>query len=133
MKSFYWIFIVLVISISCNNQPIEKPDNLIDEQKMTNILYDLTVLDAMKSQSPFDSVTQSIRPKEYIYKKYKIDSLQFVLSNQYYISQIETYKKMYESINERLQKEKTANETLLKKSETTTPPIAPQADMPQVR
>ena len=104
MKKTIQILCFLLLLTSCNNLPVEKPNNLIDEDKMTNILYDLTLLDAIKSQNPYDSISQSIKPRAYIYKKYNIDSLQFVKSNQYYISQIDTYKKIYDEINERLQK-----------------------------
>ncbi len=133
MKKTIQILCFLLLLTSCNNLPVEKPNNLIDEDKMTNILYDLTLLDAIKSQNPYDSISQSIKPRAYIYKKYNIDSLQFVKSNQYYISQIDTYKKIYDEINERLQKEKSENDILLKKSGTVAPSIPPTADVPQVQ
>ncbi len=133
MKSICWIIGVVVILTGCNSQPIQKPENLIDEDKMTSILYDLTVLNAMKSQNPLDSVIQAMKPKDFIYQKYKIDSLQFVLSNQYYISDIETYKKMYEEVDERLQKEKNAAESLLKQGGNSNPATPIMDDAPQIQ
>lgn len=133
MKRMCWILGMVVLLLSCNNRPIEKPANLIDEEEMTNILYDLTLLDAIKSQSPYDSVVQSIRPKEYIYKKYKIDSLQFVASTQYYISQIETYKKMFDAVNEKLEQAKAANEESLNQSEAPPSSASSAADAPQIQ
>ena len=56
---------------SCNHNAVEKPENLIEEEVMTNILYDLSIMEAMKSQNPYAPQNQSINPKEYIFKKYK--------------------------------------------------------------
>lgn len=81
---------------------VEKPDNLIEKQKMIDIFYDLALLDAVRSQKPVLLENNSINPDKYIYKKYKIDSLQFAKSNQYYASDIAAYKKMYEEVAKRL-------------------------------
>ena len=118
---------------SCNNLPVEKPDHFIEEEMMTNILYDLTLFEVIKSQRKFDSVTNWVGGKEYVYNKYGIDSLQFVESHQYYISQIETYKKMYEQVNERLQNKKSENDLLLKKGGAAAPSIRYSDDTPQVQ
>ena len=83
---------------SCNHNAVEKPDDLIEEDVMTDILYDLSIMEAIKSQSPYAPQNQSMNPKDYIYKKYKIDSLQFATSNRYYISQIEEFKNMSQKL-----------------------------------
>ena len=110
MKNFLYAISLVLFLASCNHTTIEKPNNLIDEDVMTNILYDLSIMDAIKSQNPYDAKNQSINPKEYIFKKYKIDSLQFTESNRYYVSQIEQYKKMYDKVAERIEKEKATAE-----------------------
>lgn len=132
MKKIIATIIVLFVLVSCNNSPMEKPDNLIEEKVMTDILYDLMLLDAIKSQNPYDTIKKYIKPKEYVFKKYKIDSLQFIQSNQYYISHIDVYKKMYDEINERMKNEiKEIN--LLQKKSGKVPPSPPLADTPQVK
>jgi hypothetical protein len=73
---------------------------------MTNILYDFTLLEAIKSQRKYDSVVNGMGAKELIFKKYDIDSVQFSQSNQYYVSQIDIYKKMYEDVAARIENEK---------------------------
>ena len=88
---------------SCNNT-IEKPKNLIEKDKMTKILYDLSLLDAMKNQYIEGGISNQ-KANDYIYKKYKIDSIQLVQSNKYYASDIEEYKKMYEEVKSKLDKE----------------------------
>jgi hypothetical protein len=133
MKRILSILIPFFVLASCNNLPVEKPDHFIEEEMMTNILYDLTLFEVIKSQRKFDSVTNWVGGKEYVYNKYGIDSLQFVESHQYYISQIETYKKMYDQVNERLQSKKSENDLLLKKSEPATPSNPSGSDVPQVQ
>ncbi len=133
MKRILSILIAFFVLVSCNNLPVEKPDHFIEEEMMTNILYDLTLFEVIKSQRKFDSVTNWVGGKEYVYNKYGIDSLQFVESHQYYISQIDTYKKMYDQVNERLQSKKSENDLLLKKSEPGMPSNPSGSDTPQVQ
>ncbi len=133
MKKITATIIALIVLVSCNISPIAKPDNLIEEKVMTDILYDLMILDAIKSQNPYDTIKKNIKPKEYVFKKYKIDSLQFVKSNQYYISQIDVYKKMYDEIHERLENEIKENNLAQKKSGTVSPSTTSSTDKPQVQ
>jgi hypothetical protein len=44
---------------------------------MIDVMYDLSILDAIKYQNPASLETYKINPSQYIYKKYKIDSAQF--------------------------------------------------------
>lgn len=118
---------------SCNHNAVEKPENLIEEEVMTNILYDLSILEAMKSQNPYAPQNQSMNPKDYIFKKYKIDSLQFATSNRYYVSQIEAYKKMYDLVNERLEKEKKAADSLVLIKGNATQSNGSTSDTPQIQ
>lgn len=111
MKKVLCALSLVFLLVSCHQNAVEKPGNLIDEDKMVDIFYDLSIMEAMKSQSPYAPEQQSANPKAYIFKKYKIDSLQFTLSNRYYISQIEQYKKMYEKVGERIEAEKKAAES----------------------
>jgi hypothetical protein len=107
------VIICLIFSFfSCNNNIIEKPKNLIEKDKMINILYDLSLLDAVKTQFIEGGISNQ-KANDYIYKKYKIDSLQLVQSNKYYASDIEEYKKMFEEVKSKLDKEnnKLANPT----------------------
>jgi hypothetical protein len=131
MKKIVLMFSLVLFLASCNHNVVEKPKNLIDENVMTDILYDLSIMEAIKSQNPYAPQNQSMNPKDYIYKKYKIDSLQFATSNRYYISQIEEYKKMYEKVNERLENEKkSADSLVLIKGKQSG---APTSDAPQIQ
>jgi hypothetical protein len=133
MKRIVPYLLVFLMVVSCNNAPVIKPDNLIDEEKMTSILYDLTLFEAIKGQPKYDAVLKRIGSKNAIYRKHNIDSLQFVESNQYYISQIDIYRKMYDAVNERLQKEKSECDLLMKNSGNITPSNPVDSDLPQVQ
>jgi hypothetical protein len=90
--------------ISCKEDAVDKPSKLIAEDKMIDVMYDLSILDAIKYQNPASLETYKINPF-YIYKKYKIDSAQFAQSNIYYASNYRTTKKcMMRLSNESMQK-----------------------------
>jgi hypothetical protein len=116
MKKYFLFLVVFSSLASCQSDSVKKPDNLIPEDKMIDIIYDLSILQAMRNsnQSVLDS--NSINPNTYIYKKYKIDSLQFAKSNQYYAAKsIKEYDQLYQSVNDRIVKNKAAVDTLLAK------------------
>lgn len=117
MKKIISLLFFTALLFSCNKDLVDKPDNLIDKKVMGDILYDMAILDALKYQDPNLLYSKGINPKTFIYKKYKIDSLQFVKSTAYYASDYREYKKMYDQLNDRLNKDKKALESIIKKEE----------------
>ena len=116
MKKILLLLSILIFISACSNKnEIPKPAKPIDKAVMENILYDLALLQALKSYSPEKLTKNSINSKTYIYQKYKIDSLQFVENNKYFASDIETYKIIFENVSNRLQKEKNQMDTILNK------------------
>lgn len=109
------ILLLFIVFLSGCNQGPSKPDNLLPEDTMIDIFYDLALLDAIRSHSPLALETQNLTAGDYIYKKYAIDSVQFALSNQYYAADISKYKQMYERVGERIEQNKAKTDTLLKK------------------
>lgn len=114
MKKIVFLFALLFFFASCKKELVERPDNLIDKEVMVDILYDMSLLDALKYQNPNSLYVNDINPKTFIYKKYKIDSLQFVKSNAYYAADYRGYKNMFDVLNKRLKKEKTVVDSLIK-------------------
>lgn len=98
------LFFGLFLLISCNNSAVEKPKNLIDEDQMVDIIYDISLLDAMRSQN-FGSNTRYPTNTNFLKSKYKVDSLTFAKSSQYYASDYKKYKKMYEEVKLRFEEE----------------------------
>jgi hypothetical protein len=117
MKKIISLFVLVTAFISCNKDLVEKPENLIDRKVMQDIFYDMSILDAVKYQNPNSLFKNGVNPKTYIFKKYKVDSLQFAKSNAYYASDYREYKKMFDDLSDRLKKEKDAIDLLNKKAD----------------
>ncbi|WP_163400574.1 DUF4296 domain-containing protein [Flavobacterium fluviatile] len=117
MKNFVFIILVVFISVSCKKELVKEPENLIEKEKMVDIIYDLSVLDAIKYQQPLSLDSVESNPAKFIFKKYKVDSLQFARSNMYYAADFDTYKEMFDEISARLEKEKKSTEKKLKAEE----------------
>ncbi|MEO0060241.1 MAG: hypothetical protein RLZZ312_1888 [Bacteroidota bacterium] len=106
---FKLFLLVSVVLFACKNPPIEKPSNLINQDKMIDVLYDVAILEAIKVSNPGSLRTRGINSKTYIYKKFKIDSIQFAKSDKYYAADIKQYGKMYQEVIDRINAEKTAD------------------------
>lgn len=117
MKNFFLFFIGFCFLVSCEQKAIEKPDNLIEKEKMDDIIYDLTLLQAMRGSYQATLDSNKVDVANYIYKKYKIDSLQFANSNRYYASDVAAYNRMFNRVNERLIANKIEADTLAKREE----------------
>lgn len=99
----YLIPIFLGLLLSCNEKVVEKPDNLILEDKMVTILYDISLLNAGKVINESILNEYDIEPMRYIYSKYGIDSIQFVGSDTYYASFPTVYESIYTKVKEKLE------------------------------
>ncbi|OXA82497.1 protein of unknown function [Flavobacterium aquidurense] len=114
MKNFVFIILVLFLSVSCKKELVKEPKRLIEKGKMIDIMYDLSLLDAMKYQNPLSLDSINSDPKKFILRKYKVDSLQFAQSNIYYAADYDTYKDMYDEIGKRLAVKQRAVDSIVK-------------------
>ena len=114
MKKTVSFFIILIVLVGCKKELVKEPKHLIEREKMVNIMYDLSLLEAMKVENPVLMDSFKYNSNQYIYKKYKIDSVQFAQSNIYYAADYKEYEKMYIQIKARLDKEKTLVNSLMK-------------------
>lgn len=106
MRMLKYIFpLFLCMLFSCNEKVVEKPKNLIPQEKMTAILYDISVLNAGKTINESILTEHNVQPMGYIYNKYKIDSLQLVQSDTYYASLPIVYEAIYTRVKEKLEQE----------------------------
>ena len=99
-------FLVLATIFSCNEEIIEKPENLIPKDQMVEILYDLAIINGAKKTNPSYLTARKIEAMPFIYERYGIDSLQFVKSDIYYASKPSEYEEIYTILEARLEKEK---------------------------
>lgn len=100
------LFIVLISAIlSCSEKVIEKPANLIPKDQMVEILYDLAIFNAAKKTNTSYLSDRKLETMSFIYRKYGIDSIQFVKSDIYYASIPSEYEAMYKVVEARLEME----------------------------
>ena len=102
MKKLILIFLIFH-SCGFTNDETLVPDNLISEEKMIDILYDMSLISVSKGINKRILENNGVKPKKYILKKYGIDSLQFVVSNEYYSKDLERYLKIYEEVLNKLE------------------------------
>lgn len=98
---------ILLISILCFlgcqevKQP-EKPQNLIPEDKMVDILTETYLANAARSVDNKAIVAQGIQMDDLIFRNFGVDSLQFVKSNNYYAANVNAYMRIFEKVEARL-------------------------------
>jgi hypothetical protein len=101
----YIVPIFIGLLFSCNEKVVEKPENLIPEDKMVTILYDISLLNAGKIINESILNEYDIEPMGYLYSKYGIDSIQFVGSDTYYASIPTVYESIYTKVKEKLEED----------------------------
>jgi len=114
MKNCILIVLVLFLSVSCKKELVKQPAKLIERGKMIDIMYDLSLLEAIKYQNPMSVDSNETNPTKFILQKYKVDSLQFAQNNMYYAADYESYKDMFDEISKRLAKNQRATDSLVK-------------------
>lgn len=88
------------------------PTNLIAKDTMVSILVDAYTINAARSIDNRIIVNKGVLIDSILYAKHQIDSLQFAQSNAYYASDLDTYKKLFLQVAEKLKVEKTKKDTL---------------------
>jgi len=107
MKKDIIMLLVLTFFCSClSNNSIKKPDNLINQEKMEAILYDLSIINSIKPSSYKNPNYSDISLDSYIFLKYGVDSLQLIQSENYYSKIPKLYLKIYNNVEKRLEKTK---------------------------
>ncbi len=101
------IYVLLFSALfACSEKVIEKPENLIPKDQMALILYDLAIINAAKTTNPSYLINRNFESMPFIYRKYGIDSVQFVQSDIYYASIPDEYESIYKVVEARLELEK---------------------------
>lgn len=110
------VFLLLILA-ACQSDK-NKPNPFIEQDKMENILYDVSVLYGIQSTNSFgrDSVKQF--DMNSILNKYGVDSLTFAENNRYYVELKKgVYYDMQKRIIQRLETVKTEIDSLVGKDE----------------
>lgn len=114
----YGVLLVFIMLLSCNEKVVEKPENLIPEEKMISVLYDMAVINAAKNMNQDILLEYDIEPMGYIYSKHGVDSLQFVKSDLYYASNPSEYETIYTAVKDKLEKDEQYMEEHKKKMDS---------------
>ena len=101
--------------MACNSGQKNKPENLIPKEKMTDVLYDMYILNASKNLNKIQFENNHLNPEQYIFEKYDIDSIKFTESNTYYSNNLELYKEITSEVKTRIETKKEEIDTLLKR------------------
>lgn len=100
-KIYTTLFLSLIFLTGCKNNAVPEPKIVIDRATMVDIIYDLAVLESMRSINSRNEITYP-KPSTYIKNNYKYDSITFAQNTKFYASNSKDYKKMYDEVQERL-------------------------------
>lgn len=101
---FIKVFLIVCVFCSCQNiEEIKKPDNLIPEDKMVEVLTELNLLNSAKNYNKRILEETGIQPDKYLYNKYDIDSLQLAESTTYYAKKYDEFDGIYQKVKQNLE------------------------------
>ena len=100
----YILGIIIVFGLwNCQDvQRPEMPTNLIPEDQMVDILTEVYLVNAARNFDNRTIMENKMKLDSFVYKKFNIDSLQFVTSNAYYTSNLDTYNNLFVKVEERM-------------------------------
>ena len=97
--------ILLSVLISCDNEVIKKPDHLVKEKEMINMLVDIHLAEATYNRMRYDSIVRNSSSVNFYYSvldKYKVPDSIFEKSFVYYASNPKNFEKMYREVMNKL-------------------------------
>ncbi|THF48512.1 DUF4296 domain-containing protein [Flavobacterium supellecticarium] len=103
MKKIVLLIGLLYFVVACDKQVMEKPANLIPEDKMVEILTDIAIYQAVEGYDPQKLTTNNVKLNDFIFNKYKVNAKVIETSNKYYASDVDGYKKLYEKVIDNLE------------------------------
>lgn len=112
MRLFLLLITILLLGSCQNVERSPRPDNLISKEKMVEVLTELALLHGARSYDKSLLEEKGVRPREYLWTKFDIDSLQFVRSNNYYAENYKEYQEIYNQVQARLEDYRTKYDSL---------------------
>ena len=106
MKKLQFLFVfVLFAVVSCDEPIMPKPENLLKEKQMINMLVDIHIAEATYNQFRYDTIMKSNSSENFYYSvldKYEVVDTVFEQSYVYYSSLPKDFEKMYREVMNRL-------------------------------
>lgn len=113
------LFLLLFGIFACQNvERPQKPDKLIKEARMKDILYDVALLNATRDLGRDQLERAGISSEQFVYEKYGIDSLQFAQNVTYYSVQFNKYLTMWQDVSERLEQKRDHVDSLQRRQDS---------------
>lgn len=113
---YFLIFSIAILLLGCNSsERPNKPDDLLSTDKMSDIMYDVFLLNSAKGINRKVLENSGVLPQDYVFKKHNVDSLQFALSNNYYAYDAKTYEGIMEKVKQRIEADKAIVDSLVLK------------------
>lgn len=107
MRILVIAILLLVVIVGCQEvQRPKKPEDFIPKDKMEDILFDISVINAARSHNTAKLKMARVEPEEFIYEKYNIDSLQLAENISYYTVDFNKYASLWENVNKRITEER---------------------------
>ncbi|HSH19667.1 MAG TPA: DUF4296 domain-containing protein [Draconibacterium sp.] len=97
--------LLIYILVSCDNSVIKKPDNLVKEKQMIDMLIDIHIAEATYNRMRYDSIVRNSSSANFYYsvlEKYETPDSVFEKSFLYYASNPKNFEKMYREVMNKL-------------------------------
>lgn len=114
-KGFFLLLLLVCTLWSCKQEVVDKPENLIPEQVMVNIYYEVALLNAASGSDNTVMKKHQFDPEQFIYSKYAIDSLQLAQSSIYYASHPDIHLRIFQAVDKKMQELKNAADQKVEK------------------
>ncbi len=106
MKNILLILSLIFFAfVACDKLPVEKPENLIKEKKMIDMLVDIHIAEATFNHMRYDSIVKNSSSANFYYsilEKYEVPDSVFEKSFVFYTSSPKNFEKMYRKVMNKL-------------------------------
>jgi hypothetical protein len=110
MRKLFFLSVLFFV-FSCTKNEAPKPDRLLSEDELEEILFEMAILQGAESQSR-TSGGDIIDTYQYIKNRFGIDSVTVVQNNMYYSHDYKNYDKMNTRVLNRLKKMRDASQAV---------------------
>ena len=100
-----WCSVVLLV-FSLTACKVKRPETVLPDAKMENVLYDYHIAKAMGEEVPYNESYKRVLYIESVFKKYGITQADFDSSMVWFARNPEVLTKIYEKVNVRLKAER---------------------------
>ncbi|GAB3923653.1 hypothetical protein GCM10028804_22480 [Larkinella terrae] len=124
------LFVLISLTLACQNSSTEAPDDLLSESQMAQILSEIHLAEARVTK--LNRVSQDSNTLIYkhlekrIFQKYKVDTAAYSKSYTYYSSNPEQLADIYKQVTAELERRKKLTDTIsVAKATTPVQPLKP--------